>query len=446
MMLQPCFPNTINLLFITTLFFVNGLIQAQESEFKNARDITLEEALQLAIQNNRELKRANTNLAIANENVSQAKIAKAPKIGLSSYYNYVGNPKIYSGFYENGQSIDYIDHQFSGSIFTTMPLYYGGVISNQVDQQKLISEIQGLSVKMTESEIKLAVIEQFFTLEKLYRQIEVTRQNIANTSLRIKQLQSRVANGQNVKSDLLRTELQQSNFEVSVFRSKNNIELVSNYLDILTGIPTDTVLRPEATDFTVPEEDFNFQTVQEEAYQNRLEIKQSELNVKLSEEDLSISRSRYSPDISANVVFNSQYPLRWPDYINTLNSWAAGISLNWDISSIYDANHLVESNKLKIEKSTVELEATKDQINKEVKNAFVRFEESKRNIEIYKKDVELSLSNYKIVKSKYDNEFALIMDMVDAEIQLNESKISLINAGLDTIIQYFSLQYAMGKL
>jgi outer membrane protein TolC len=81
-----------------------------------------------------------------------------------------------------------------------------------------------------------------------------------------------------------------------------------------------------------------------------------------------------------------------------------------------------------------------------VKTAFVRYDESKKNIITYKKDVELSLSNYKIVKSRYDNDFALISDMVDAELQLNESKIALINANLDSIIQYYSLQFAMGKL
>lgn len=427
-------------------FFAFGTIHAQETDFPDARSITLEEAIQLAIQNNRELKRSNLNLAISKENIGQTKMARTPKIGLNSAYNYISNPKIYSGFYQDKKTIDYIDHQFNGGILTTMPLYYGGLINNQIDKQQLISEIQEMTVRMTESEIKLAVIEQFFTLEKQYRQIEVTKQNIDNTALRIKQLQSRVANGQNVKSDLLRTELQKSNFEVSVFRSRNNIEVVSNYLDILTGIPTDTVLKPKITETSTSIEDLNFQNVQDEAYQNRLEIKQSELNVKVSEEDLSIARSRYSPSVNANVLFNTQYPLRWPDYINTLNFWSAGVSLFWDISSIYDTKHLIKNDKLQIEKSNNELEVTKDRINREVKNAYVRYEESKKNMEIYKKDVELSLSNYKIVKSKYDNEFALIMDMVDAEIQLNESKISMINAGLDTTIQYYSLQYAMGKL
>lgn len=153
----------------------------------------------------------------------------------------IGSPKVYEGFYEKNITIDYFDHQAVAGIFASMPLYLGGVINNQIDKQKLIVSMQESVVKMTETEIKQTITSQFFTLEKLYRQIEVTKQNIINTELRIQQLKSRVANGQNLKSDLLRTELQQSNFEVAVFRSNNSIELISNYLDILTGLPSNTI-------------------------------------------------------------------------------------------------------------------------------------------------------------------------------------------------------------
>ena len=419
---------------------------AQQDDFSKVRIIKFEEAIELAIQNNRDLKKANTNLAIAKENIGQAKMAQVPHIGLNGNYSYIGNPRVYEGFYQNGKSVDYINYQALGSIVTSMPLYLGGVITNQIEKQKLISTIQESVVKMTESDIKLAIAEQLFTIEKLYKQIDVTKQNIASTSLRIKQLKSRVENGQNVKSDLLRTELQQSNFEVSVFKNINTIALVSNYLDILTGLPTDTILKPEVSGILIPEQTFEINKLIDEAFVNRLEIKQSEINLKIAETDLQITKGGYKPNLGANLIMNTQYPLQWPTYINTVNFWAAGLSLNWDVSSFYNLKHRVNTGKLNIEKSNIDLEATKDQISKEVRSALVHYEESKKNTEVFKKNVQLSQTNYNIVKSKYDNEFALIIDMVDAEIQLNESKISLINANLDTIIQYYSLQYAMGKL
>ena len=432
-------------LFVACLGMGTGY--TQNIDLTDVKIIKLEEALQLGIQNNKQLKMAKIDLAVSGENVSQSKIAKAPRIGMNMGYNYIGNPKLYEGFYESNIEVDYFNNQSFANVVTSMPLYYGGVLNTQIDQQKLLAQMQEAVVKMTEAETKMAITQQYFTLEKLYRQIEVTKQNIINTELRIKQLKSRVANGQNLTSDLLRTELQQSNFKVSVFHDVNNIKLISNYLDIMIGLPTDTILKPdEATAIMLPEEDLDLQKSISEAYQNRYEIKRSEFGVQLSESDLSITRSGFKPFVNANFILNSQYPAQWPNYPNIVNYWAAGISLNWDISSFYNLKHRISGDKLQIDKSNTVLEATKDQINKEVKTAFVRFVESKENILTFKKDVELARSNYKIVKSRYDNDFALISDMVDAETQLNEAKISLINANLESVIQYYSLQFAMGKL
>jgi outer membrane protein TolC len=437
-----------NKVLVITFIFISTLIAfGQSTKSEQARVINLEEAIKLGIQNNRQLKIANTDVAIANEHVSQAKMAKVPRLGLNSGYSYIGNPILYEGFYENSTSIDYYNHQATGNIVGTMPLYLGGVINKQIDQQILFSQLQESMVRMTEAEIKLNIAQQFFTLEKLYRQIETTKQNIENTELRIKQLKSRVENGQNLKSDLLRTEMQQSNFKVSIYQSSNDIKLISNYLAILIGLAADTILKPDLTGIERPTEEINLQQSLSEAYKNRVEIKQSEIRVQISESSLGITKSAYMPYINANAILNSQYPAQWPNYTdNVLNFWAAGVSLNWDISSFYNLKHKINSSKLDIDKSNIALEATKDRIDTDVNKAYVKYAESMEVIPTFKKDVELSQSNYKIVKSRYDNDFALISDMVDAEIQLNTSKISLINANLDLMIQYYALQFAMGKL
>jgi len=431
------------ILITACLFCGVGFSQNEEG----IRIIKLDEVIQLGIQNNNQLKIANTDVAAANENLSQSHIAKAPVVGLNMGYNYIGNPKVFEGFYEKNTTVDYFNHQGSAGVITSMPLYYGGVINNQIEKQQLIVNMQESVAKMTETEIKQAITTQFFTLEKLYKQIEVTKQNIVNTDLRIKQLKSRVANGQNLKSDLLRTELQKSNFEVAVFRSSNSIELISNYLDILTGLPTNTKLKPVLDGILIPKAEVSLDESLNDAYENRYEIKRSEINVKIAESSLDITKSGFKPFVNANLLFNTQYPAQWPNYTdNILNYWAAGVSLSWDISSFYNLKHRVSGDKLQIDKSNIALEATKDVINQDVKAAYVRFMESVRNIATFKKDVDLALSNYKIVKSRYDNDFALISDIVDAELQLNEAKISLNNANIDAIIQYYSLQYAMGKL
>ncbi|MET0946510.1 MAG: TolC family protein, partial [Flavobacterium sp.] len=362
------------------VFCTHNVSFAQQDSLPTAKKIKLDEAILLGIQNNKQLKIANTNLAIANENVGQAKIAKMPRIGLSAGYTYIGDPKLYEGFYENNITVDYLNHMGFANVVSAVPIYSGGSINNRIEQQKLLSQMQESVVKMTEADVKNAITEQYFTLEKLYRQIEVTKQNIINTDLRISQLKSRVNNGQNLKSDLLRTELQQSNFKVSVFRSTNTIELISNYLDIIIGFPTNTILKPEVTESMIPTENLDLQQSLREAFLNREELKRAEIGIQLSESSLSLTKSGFRPNINANLILNTEYPAQWPTYVNILNYWAAGLSLSWDVSSFYTLKHRISGDKLEIDKSNIALAVTKDQITTEVKNAYVRYIESKENI------------------------------------------------------------------
>jgi outer membrane protein TolC len=303
-------------------------------------------------------------------------------------------------------------------------------------------------LKMTGAQVRLAVIQQFYNLYKLYREAEIIEANIKSIEIRIRQLESMVANGQNLISDLKRTELQLSNYQIDVFRTRNNIDIVSNYLCILTGIQASATLMPVDAVLEIPGDTIVYEECLAEALNNRYELKQSELNKELSELTMQLTKGSMLPVITGNALYNSQFPVpgTFPPQADILNYWAIGVGLTYEISSLYNVNHRIKANRLQIEKDMIHIGNVRNMIDQEVKISYIRFAESKRNIEAYSENVDLAVSNYKIVKSKYDNEFALIIDMIDAELQVNDAQLSLNNAIIDAISQYYSLLYAMGKL
>lgn len=76
--------NMLKTKLVVLLFLINYIGFAQNTSSEQARIIKFDEAIQLGIQNNRQLKMANTDVAISNENISQSKIAKTPRLGLNS--------------------------------------------------------------------------------------------------------------------------------------------------------------------------------------------------------------------------------------------------------------------------------------------------------------------------------------------------------------------------
>jgi outer membrane protein TolC len=205
---------------------------------------------------------------------------------------------------------------------------------------------------------------------------------------------------------------------------------------------------PVDAEMEIPGDTLVYEDCLAEAMNNRHELKQSELNRELSELALQMTRSSMFPEITGNALYNSEFPVpgTFPPQADILNYWAVGVGLSYEISSLYNLNHRIRADRLQIERDYIQVESVKNAIDQELKVAYVRFIESKRNIDAYRKNVDLAMSNYKIVKSKYDNEFALIIDMIDAELQVNDAQLSLNNAIIDSINQYYSLLYAMGKL
>src|SRR6188474_3504892 len=108
------------ILIIACFFYEIGFSQTDEG----ARIIKLDEAIQLGIQNNNQLKMAKSDVTIATENLDQTQIAKAPIFGVNASYNYIGNPKVFEGFYEKNITVDFYNQQASANIYASMPLYY----------------------------------------------------------------------------------------------------------------------------------------------------------------------------------------------------------------------------------------------------------------------------------------------------------------------------------
>ncbi|POY36763.1 hypothetical protein C3K47_10420 [Solitalea longa] len=436
-------------LYVISLVLGNATIGwAQNRAALPVREINLDELIQYARHNNLELKMTQKDSAIAVEDIKQAKMARAPFLNVGGHYNYIGNPVLYRDFYSRDTSINYYHHQASWSLGAGVPIYLGGKIKTQISQSEIISQIRNETLLMTDNQLKLAMISQFYALYKLYREVEIIEANISNVKVNIKQLESKVANGQNLVSDLTRTQLQLSNFQVDVFKTWNSIDLLSNYISIQAGLPTNTRLQPKNVVLKVPEDQLQYEQCLEAAFANRNEIKQSLLQKNFSEMSLKLTKSFYKPYISGNAIYNSNFPVpgTFPPQPDILNYWAVGIGVSYDLSSLYNLTHRVRADKLQISKEDDNILRVRNAIDQEVKAAFVQFIESRTNIITYQKNVEMAELNYRVVKSRYDNDFALIIDMIDAEVQVNDSKLSLNKAIVEAIIQYHSLLYSMGKL
>ena len=62
------------------------------------------------------------------------------------------------------------------------------------------------------------------------------------------------------------------------------------------------------------------------------------------------------------------------------------------------------------------------------------------------KQVELADQNYSVVKNRYDNDLALLTDMLDASNMKLSADMALVNARINMLYNYFKLKYITNTL
>ena len=70
------------------------------------------------------------------------------------------------------------------------------------------------------------------------------------------------------------------------------------------------------------------------------------------------------------------------------------------------------------------------------------------NVEVstQEKQVELADQNYTVVKHRYDNDLALLTDMLDASNMKLSAEMALVNARINMLYNYFKLKYITNTL
>ena len=67
-------------------------------------------------------------------------------------------------------------------------------------------------------------------------------------------------------------------------------------------------------------------------------------------------------------------------------------------------------------------------------------------LEIERKNIQLAQENYAVVSNRFDNQLALLTDMLDASNALLDAGVRLVNAEISAQFYYYQLHFISGTL
>ena len=416
-------------------FLLFGIIVCQAQEKKK---MSLKEAVALVITNSNEAVLANTKVETSKLELQTMQNNQYPNMKISGQYMRLTGANVKSTIGSSGAPLD-VSQLMLAQATVNMPIFSGFKIKNSIAASENLYKSQTFSASHTKEELAQEVVELFASLYQSEEMVKLFQENLKSAQQRTKDFSAMVDNGLMARNDLLKSQLQESNIQLSLDSAKKNANVINYQLVTLLHLPENNIIDIDIE--TVKSDMAKSQLITSNGQRNDLEA--LTLQEKASEAGIKIAKSGYFPSLS---ISGGYVALDLKNTLTVTNAMNVGIGLSYDVTSIFKNAKDVKLAKSKTEQTKNAIAILNDKIKEETHLAQENYALSMKQNKVYKLATEQADENYRIVKDKYDNSLSTTNDLLEADVQQLQSKINLALSEADIALKYYQLQFASGKL
>jgi outer membrane protein len=410
--------------------------------------LTLNEAIDLGIQNNKQLKTSHAKIEEATAVLKEAVEKKLPDAKLSGSYLRLNNAnfdlktKSNSSGGNSGEAPN-ISQAFYGLLNVSLPVYNGGRTRYGIESSKFLEQAAKLDAEGDKDEAIQNTIEAFANLFKAKTAVLLVKENLTQSQQREKDLSNLEKNGLLARNDLLKAQLQTSNVELGLLDAENNWQLANVNMNLMLGLPINTVLVLDTTGIEKKEDDRILDDYLNAALANRMDIAAADLRKKAAESGVKSAKSELYPGISLSGGYIAADV---PNVFSVTNAMDAGIGITYNIGSLWKTKSKVKQAEAKVKQLVIQESMIDDNIRQQVNKSYFNLLSNRKKVEVYAKSVEQAQENYRIVKNKFDNNLATTTELLDADVAQLQARLSYTLARADAFVAYHKLLQTAGLL
>ena len=405
--------------------------------------LSIDEMFRLADANSQSIQTYRTGKQAADEAVKAAKSQRLPDIQVSLSASYWGNGKLWDRDFSNATTIDMPHFGNNFALEAQQVIYAGGAINSGIRMAELNRQLAELDWQKNRQEIRFLLIGYYLDLYKLNNQIQVLEKNLALTDQVIANMKARRQQGTVLKNDITRYELQKETLQLQLTRVKDNCRIINHHLVTTLHLPTETVIVPDTALLNAQIQTLSEQEWQETALRHNLDLQQAQKSILLNQQQVRMERSERLPQIALVAAEHLDGPItiEVPVLDNNFNYWYVGIGVKYNLSSLFKNNRKLKQARLNVRKAQETHTLAQEQVNNAVQAGYVNFLTTFSDLRTQEKSAELANENYSVTSNRYQNELALLTDMLDASNMKLSADLNLVNARINVIYHYYQMKY-----
>lgn len=430
-----------------TLCILGFVVVFHHASAQETRPISLSEAVNIALTNSDASKLADSKLTTAERQLNVTKNLQYPDATVKGQYLYLTGANVNLRYATNSQPSEdgtvqtnttpKVNQLVLGQANVSMPLFSGFKLKNIVKAGENQLEAAKFTNANDKEQLAISVIGVFLDLYKSTQIIELIQENLKTAQQRETDFSAMETNGLLARNDLLKSQLQVSNIEISLEEAKKAQYILNYQMAILLKLPEDTIFETQ-----LPEDGFVLQDTSMMT-NSRNDLQALQANEQAAEHQIKVAQSKFYPSLS---LVGGYIALDLHNAVTVTNAVNVGVGISYNFADIFKAKSDVKLAKSKVEELKYTIDNYSSHIKIEIENAKREYQLALRKSDVYSQSELQATENFRIVKDKYDNGLEDTNDLLEADVEQLQAKINVTNSKADSTQKYYEWLTAQGQL
>ncbi len=443
--------NPVNLPGITGLFLalllVLGPAKARAADEGNSR-LTLQQAIEIALKQHPAIKESRERMFSAEFQIGVSKAAYYPQIIFDSNYFYgtafargargatgVTSPGgITTSITPTSSPVSFYINRFSANLL----LYDFGKTPGLVQESRSSFYGSREDYAGNRQKVVLDARSAYYAYLAARRAVKVEQENVAQNQTLLKQAQGFYNVGLRAKIDVTKAEANLYDAEASLIRAKNAADLTRVTLMTALGMKTwpyqDLEDMLEVT--PIPR---SLEELKTQAFRQRPELMKNKYQQDFNEAALKVAKAGYFPALTSTAAYG------WQGTLPMSADWWVGAAVQFPLFEGLATTYSVKKANADIRATQANSEVLRQDVNKEVEQAYLDLQSGWELIRATKKAVESARENFRLAQGRYQVGVGSIIEVTDAQVQLSRTELRFVQALYDYRTTEARLDKAVGK-
>ncbi len=438
-------------LFFAAMICVYTDSKAQQDTMK----VSLQTAIETALKNNLQIKQAQFQAAITDQNLKQSRNELFPTLNGNVDAN-----KRFGLFFDQtaGRLINQTQNSLNANLNSSIVISQGFLRLNQIAQNKYLLLSDKSNVEKVKTDLSLTVITTFLEAIKNRDLVTASKQQLDLSNLQVNVAQKNFDVGNNTLADLSQAKAQSGTNELALTNALNAYDLsilnLKQLMEMNPAIPIqlETPLLPDVKNVKT---DYDAVQVYTSAVENYAEVKTAQFSTESFKKGIQVAKGQFYPQLSLGGGILSSYSNARINFDGSIPSFATqiqdnfgqfvGLSLSIPILNNYRSRSAYNISKIRFENAKATEQLAKNNFNKVINQAILDLRSADKRY--YSTQVAFTSSEdaFRVIKQRYDVGLANSIDLTTAQTNFNKAEFDFIQAKYDLIFRSKVIDFYLGK-